>query len=373
MRIETLAVHASGAADKATGAVTPPINLSTTFERDPDGGYAKGYSYQRKTNPNREGLEEALRSLEGGSAAAAFSSGSAAGSAVFQAMGPGAHVVAPLDAYYGLRAILDDCMRPWGVDVSFVDTCDLGAVAAAMRPTTRVVWVETPSNPLLRVADVRAIASLAHEVGAICVCDNTLATPVLMRPFDLGADLVVHATTKYVGGHSDAIGGAIVAREPSPLFDRIRHLQHILGAVPSPFECWLIVRGIKTLPYRMRAHCENAMRIAEFLATHPAVDAVRYPGLSSDPGHVLAARQMSGFGGLLSFEVAGGAREAIAVVSRCRLFTRATSFGGVESLIEHRASIEGPGSTVPANLLRVSAGLEHPDDLIEDLARSLSG
>lgn len=371
MRIETLAVHAAAAAEASTGAITPPIHLSTIFERAADGGYPRGYSYQRKSNPNRTALEEALRALEGGEAAAAFSSGSAATTALFQTLKPGDHVVAPGDAYYGTRVILDDCMRPWGLEVTYADTTDVESVRRAVRPQTRIVWVETPSNPMLKIADVAELARIAHASGALCVVDNTLPTPMLQQPFALGADFAVHATTKYLGGHSDVIGGAVVAKKDDAAFERVRHLQHALGAVPSPFECWLVLRGMRTLPYRMRAHCENALRVAQFLEAHPAVDAVHYPGLRRHPGHELAARQMQGFGGLLSFQVRGEAADAMRVASRCRLFTRATSFGGVESLIEHRASIEAPGTTTPVNLLRVSAGLEHPDDLIEDLAQAL--
>jgi len=372
MRIETLAVHAAAAADSATGAITPPIHVSTIFERDRDGEYSRGYSYQRKSNPNREALEKALTALEGGAGAAAFSSGSAASTAIFQAFESGVHVVAPADAYYGTRVILSDCLKPFGVEVSYVDITDVDAVRRAIKPTTRVVWVETPSNPMLKIADVRMLAGVARQGGAVCVCDNTLPTPVLQRPLELGADFSIHATTKYIGGHSDVIGGAVVAREQGPMLDRIRHLQHALGAVPSPFDCWLVVRGLRTLPYRMRAHCENAQRVAEFLASHARVEAVHYPGLKDHPGREIAARQMRGFGGLLSFQVRGGEEAAMAVAARCAIFTRATSFGGAESLIEHRASIEGPGTSTPRNLLRVSVGLEHPDDLIEDLTQALA-
>jgi cystathionine gamma-synthase len=371
MRLETLAVHAAGALDPSTGAVTPPIHLSTIFERDADGAYSRGYSYQRKSNPNRAALEGAVNALEGGQGAAAFSSGSAAAAAVFQSLASGAHIVAPADAYYGTRVILDDCLRPWGVETTFVDIADLDAVRRALRPATRVLWVETPSNPMLKIADVAELSRIAHEAGALCVCDNTLPTPVLQQPFRLGADLAVHATTKYIGGHSDVIGGAVVVREAGPFFERVRHLQHAQGAVPSPFDCWLVLRGLRTLPYRMRAHCENAMRVATYLKGHAKVEAVHYPGLSDHPGHDIAARQMSGFGGLLSFQVRGDASTAMSVAARCKVFTRATSFGGPESLIEHRASIEGPGTPIPQNLLRVCAGLEHPDDLIEDLAQAL--
>jgi cystathionine gamma-synthase len=371
MRIETLAVHAGGQPESATGAVTPAIHLSTIFERDADGQYPRGYSYSRKSNPTRDSLERALTAIEGGAGAVAFASGSAATTAVLQTLSPGDHVIAPADAYYGTRVILNDCMLPWGLEVTYVDIADLEAVRAALRPRTRLLWVETPSNPMLKVSDIAALVTIAHAAGALCACDNTLSTPVLSQPLRLGADLVVHATTKYIGGHSDVLGGAVIAREAGASLDRIRHLQHVLGAVASPFDCWLVMRGLRTLPYRVRAHCDNAMRVATYLAAHAGVDVVHYPGLPSDPGHLLSARQMSGFGGLLSFEVKGGAAAATGIAARCRLFTRATSFGGPESLIEHRASVEGPGTTTPQGLLRVSVGLEHPDDLIEDLAQAL--
>jgi cystathionine gamma-synthase len=371
MKIETLAVHAGHSADAATGAVTPPIYLSTTFQREADGSYPQGYVYSRSENPNREALERCLCALEGGAAAAAFSSGSAATMSVFQALSPGDHVIAPNDAYYGTAQLLREIFIRWGLEVSFVDMTDLDAVRQAGRPNTRLIWVESPSNPLLRVSDIAEIAGIAHRAGARCACDSTWATPVLQHPLELGADLVMHATTKYLGGHSDVLGGVLVSRSEDELFRRIRKIQGTGGSVPSPFECWLVLRGIRTLPYRMRAHSENAMRVARFLHRHPKVEAVLYPGLHDHPGHEIAARQMDLFGGMLSVQVSGGQQTAMAVASRVRIFTRATSLGGTESLLEHRASIEGPGTHTPQNLLRLSIGLEHPDDLIEDLAQAL--
>ena len=371
LHIETLAVHAGAAPEPATGAVSPSIHLSTIFERDADGGYSRGYSYQRKANPSRGSLETALAVMEGGAAAAAFSSGSAASATIMQTLARGDHVILPGDAYYGTRVILNDCLTPWGLEATYVDIGDLAAVRAAVRPNTRMIWVETPSNPMLQVADIAALVEIAHAAGAICVCDNTLATPVLSRPLSDGADFVVHATTKYIGGHSDVLGGAVIAREEGPTFERLRHLQHSLGAVPSPFDCWLALRGMRTLALRVRAQSASALELARFLASNAKVAAVHYPGLESAPGHAIAARQMSAFGGLLSFQVRGGESAAMDVAARCRLFTRATSFGGSESLIEHRASIEGPGTTTPADLLRVSVGLEHPADLIGDLSQAL--
>ena len=370
MRIETLAVHAGIRVDPTTGAVVPPLHTATTFEHEPDSTYPRGYLYSRSANPNRNALEECLSELEGGAAAAAFASASAATAAVFQALAPGDHVVAPLDAYFGTGKLLRDTFVPWGLVVDFVDMTDTAAIKAALTPRTKIVWAETPSNPLWRVTDVAAVAALAHGAGAVCVCDNTSA-PILQRPLALGADLVVYATTKYLGGHGDVMGGAVVARASEPLFERIRGIQTAGGAVPSPFDCWLVRRGIRTLPWRMRAHSDNALKVATFLAAHPRVEAVHYPGLSSHPHHDVARRQMTGFGGMLSMQVRGGRSAAFAVERQVRIFTCATSFGGTESLLEHRASVEGAATRSPDNLLRLSIGLEHADDLIEDLGQAL--
>ena len=372
MHIETLSVHAGRHVDLTTGAVALPIHLSTTFERDPDGSYSRGHLYARNSNPTREALEACLAALERGAAAAAFASGSAATAAVFQALAPGDHVIAPHDAYHGTGRLLRETFARWGLETTFVDMTELAEVERALRPTTRLVWVETPSNPMWKVSDIRAIAALAHGAGARCVCDNTVATPVGQSPFELGADLVVHATTKYLGGHSDLMGGAVIAREADGLFERVRAVQAAGGAIPSPFDCWLLLRGIQTLPWRVRAHSENALKVATFLAGHRRVEAVHYPGLASHRAHALAARQMRCFAGMLSFQVRGGAADALGVAGKVRLFTRATSFGGTDSLIEHRASVEGPETRTPQNLLRVSVGLEHADDLIADLEDALS-
>jgi cystathionine gamma-synthase len=371
MRLETLAVHSGHAPDAATGAVTPPIHLSTTFERAADGGFPGGHIYARTSNPNRAALETCLATLEGGADAAAFASGSAATMTLLQALSSGDHVVAPNDAYYGTAVLMREVFGRWGLEVDFADMTDLSSVRAALRPRTRLVWVETPSNPLLRITDIAGVAELAHQAGAICACDNTWASPVLQRPLELGVDVVMHATTKYLGGHSDVTGGVLVARERDDLFAHIRTIQTTGGAVPSPFECWLVARGVRTLPYRMRAHSANARAIAEFLRRHSAVETVHYPGLATHPGHELAARQMTDFGGMLSVQVRGGQDRAMGVAAKVQLFTRATSLGGSESLIEHRASVEGPDTRTPPNLLRLSIGLEHPDDLIEDLDQAL--
>ncbi|HVG79005.1 MAG TPA: aminotransferase class V-fold PLP-dependent enzyme [Patescibacteria group bacterium] len=370
MRIETLAVHAGIRVDPTTGAVVPPLHTATTFEHEPDSTYPRGYLYSRSANPNRNALEECLSELEGGAGAVAFASASAATAAVFQALAPGDHLVAPLDAYFGTGKLLRDTFVPWGLVVDFVDMTDTAAIKAALRPRTKIVWVETPSNPLWRVTDVAAVVALAHGAGAVCVCDNTSA-PILQRPLALGADLVVYATTKYLGGHGDVLGGAVVARTRDALFDRVRAIQGSGGAVPSPFDCWLVRRGIRTLPWRMRAHSDNALKVATFLATHPRVEAVHYPGLASHPQHEIARRQMTGFGGMLSVQVRGGRDAAFAVERKVRIFTCATSFGGTESLLEHRASVEGMVTRSPDNLLRLSIGLEHADDLIEDLGQAL--
>jgi len=371
MKLETIAVHAGRGIDPGTGAVTPAIHPSTTYERAPDGTYPHGYLYSRNRNPTRSALEACLAALEGGADAAAFASASAATSAVLLGLRPGDHVVAPSDAYHGTLRLLRETFSAWGLQTTFVDMTDPTAVERAARPSTRLVWVETPSNPLWRVVDIERVAAIAHKVGAVCLCDNTTATPVLQSPFALGADLVLHATTKYLGGHGDVMGGAVVARTPDGLFERVRALQASAGAVPSPFDCWLVLRGIRTLPWRMRAHSANAQRIAEFLASHPRVERVQYPGLPAHPGHDVASRQMSGFGGMLSVQVRGGASGAMLVAARLRVFTRATSFGGTESLVEHRASIEGPGTRTPDDLLRLSIGLENADDLVEDLDQAL--
>jgi cystathionine gamma-synthase len=376
MQFETIAAQAAHQIDAATGAVAPPIYLSTTFERDADGEYSRGFVYSRSDNPNRRALEQCLALLEGGeagnAATAAFASGSAATAAVFQALAPGDHVIAPDDCYHGTSRMLREVFAPWGIETSFVDMSDSGEVERAARPNTRLIWVETPSNPLLKITDIKEMAGIADSIGALSACDNTWATPMLQRPFESGADLVVHSTTKYLSGHEDVTGGAVVSREDSALFQRVRLIQNLCGAVPSPFDCWLTLRGIRTLPARMPTHSANAGRLARFLQDHPRVAAVHYPGLPDHPGHEIAARQMSDFGGMLSFQVAGGQDAAMDVAARVRLFVRATSLGGTQSLIEHRASIEGPDTKTPDDLLRVSVGLENVDDLVADLAQALS-
>ena len=374
MKLETLAIHAGREPDPSTGALREPIQLSTTFERGADGSYPHGYSYTRAGNPNRSALERAVAALEGGGDAVAFASGSAATLAVFATVAAGGRVVCSADCYHGTAKQLREILPRLGGEAEFVDTTDLDAVRRALEPGARLLWVETPSNPLLRVSDLAALADLAHARGALLGCDNTFASPILQRPFEHGADLVMHSTTKYLGGHSDVLGGIVVARAPSATLDALRDFQGTAGGVPAPFDCWLLLRSLPTLPLRVRQQSANALAVARFLAGHGRVLRVNYPGLEGHPGHALAARQMQGgFGAVVSFQVPGGATEALAVAARAQLFTRATSLGGVESLIEHRASMEGPASATPPNLVRLSVGLEHVSDLLADLGQALAG
>ncbi|HVA57963.1 MAG: aminotransferase class I/II-fold pyridoxal phosphate-dependent enzyme [Gemmatimonadaceae bacterium] len=372
MHIETTAVHAGHAPDPATGAVTPAIQLSTTFERAPDGGLPSGYLYTRNDNPNRHALETCLAALEGGVDAACFASGSAAAMALCQALETGARVVAPDDAYYGTIKLMRELFARWGLELTLVNMTDLAAVRRSVDSRTRLLWVETPSNPLVRVVDITALAELGRAAGAHVVVDNTWATPVLQRPLELGAHIALHSATKYLGGHSDVLGGALVTAQADGFWERVRTVQATGGAVPSPFDCWLTLRGIRTLPWRMRAMTENAGRIAGWLAHQSAVSAVHYPGLPSHHAYALAARQMSAPGAMLSFEVAGGREAAARVIGAVRLITRATSLGGTESLIEHRILVEPPDTKTPPGLLRLSVGLEHADDLIADLDAALT-
>jgi cystathionine gamma-synthase len=372
MRDETLCVHAGRAVDPSTGAVALPLHLSTTFERDADGEFSRGYHYVRAAHPVRDAFETCLRELEGGSDAIAASSGMAASFAVLQTLAPGERVVAARDMYYGVRDLLLGYFAEIGVESEFVDASDPAALERACARKPALVWIETPSNPLLDVLDIAACARAAHAAGARLVCENTFATPVLQRPFHHGADVVVHSVTKYLAGHSDAMAGAVVVRDDAAFAQRVRTFVNGGGAVMAPFDGWLALRGIATLALRMRAHCENAMAVARFLQDHPAVERVHYPGLESGPGHAIAQRQMNGFGGMLSFELRGGRHEAFAMLAALRLIVRATSLGGTHSLIEHRASVEGPRTRAPESLLRLSVGIEHPGDLIADLERALA-
>ena len=371
MRIETVAVHAAFSVDPSTGAVAPPIHLSTTFGRDEAGVPLAGHTYVRESNPTQDLLEEALSRLEGGEAALAFGSGMAAGLAVAQALPQGSHVVLPDDVYYAYRVAAREFFPAWGLTATFAPLDQPGALAGALRPETRLVWLESPSDPLLRITDLAPSAAIAKRIGALVLVDNTFATPILQRPLDLGADIVLHATTKGMGGHSDVQGGAVVFSRKGEFFEKVRHVRTILGAVSSPFNSWLVLRGLRTLAVRARFQSESALAVATALSRHPAVSRVNYPGLPGHPGHETAARQMAAYGSMISFHVAAGCEAAIEAVGRTRLFTRATSLGGVESLIEHRATSEGAASTAPRDLVRLSIGLEHPDDLVADLAQAL--
>lgn len=371
MKIETISVRVGRDVEAATGEVAPAVHLSTTFERDVDGEFSRGYSYVRPDNPGRRALEQCIAALEGGADATAYASGSAASLAVFSLLRPGDHVIAPIEAYHGTAKQLRDIIGPMDVRYSFIDMTQVEAVRAALTENTRLVWIETPSNPMLNLSDVETLAELAHGRGALVCCDNTFATPVWQKPFELGADLVMHSSTKYFGGHSDVMGGAVVVRDRGGLSEKLRDYQATAGSVPSPFDCWLVRRSLTTLSCRVHAQTHTAARLAQFLHRHRRVERVFYPGLESHPGHDIARKQMSGFGAMLSFCVRGGRDEAFAVAAKTQLFTRATSLGGVESLIEHRASVEGPHTVTPENLLRVSAGLEHADDLIADLDQAL--
>jgi cystathionine gamma-synthase len=375
MKIETKAIHAGDIAEQ-TRDVTSAIHLSTTFHKADDGSLPGGHLYARVSNPNREALERALAALEQGAlaempAALVFSSGSAATLAVLQSLAPGDHVICPEDAYYGTPILLKTVMAPWGLKFSLVNMQDLDAVEGAVTPATKLIWAETPSNPLLNITDLSAVVAIAKKVGAFVGVDNTWATPLLQRPLELGADVVMHSVTKYLSGHSDVLSGALVFREAGELYQRARHIQHEGGAVPSPFECWLTLRGLQTFPYRVRAQCESAQRIAEFLEKQPKIQAVHYPGLPSHPGRKIAAQQMSAFGGMMSIQVKGGQAEAFKLAAGLKLFSHATSLGGTHSLVEHRASAEGEYTRSPVNLLRLSIGLEHPDDLMGDLEQGL--
>ncbi len=373
MNLETLAIQVTRFHDANASAVTTPIYLTTTYERDSEGNLPNGFLYTRGNNPNRDLLEKGIAVLEGGAVGLAFGSGMAAISALFQAMKPGDHVITTPFAYYAAQRLLADVFEPWGLEFSLVDTSKVEEVEKAIRPNTKLFWLETPSNPLLHLTDLAALSALAHSAGALCAVDNTWATPVLQNPIALGADVVMHSTTKYFGGHSDVLGGALVLAREDELAVKLRQIQNLTGGVPSPFDCWLITRGIQTMPLRVKTQSASALPIAQWLEKHPAVERVYYPGLPSHAQHELAVTQMkNGFGGMLSFEVKGGLPGAKKVAGALKIFTQATSLGGVESLIEPRKIYEGPDSPTPDGLLRVSVGLEHTQDLIDDLAQALA-
>ena len=375
---ETRAIHAGYEPDPTTGAVIPPIYATSTYKQDGVGGLRGGYEYSRSGNPTRTALEGALAALEEGERGFAFASGLAAEDTLIRSLcTPGDHVVIPDDAYGGTFRLFDKVAKVWGVDHSPAAVSDVDAVRAAIRPgQTRLVWVETPTNPLLNIADIEALAAVAHEAGALLVVDNTFASPYLQQPLTLGADAVLHSTTKYVGGHSDVVGGAVVVRELETA-ERLAFHQNSMGAVPGPFDAFLTHRGLKTLGVRMDRHCDNAEKVVEFLGGHPAVAQVIYPGLEEHPGHTVAAKQMKRFGGMVSFRVTGGEAQALAVCENAEVFTLGESLGGVESLIEHpgrmtHASVAGTDLEVPADLVRLSVGIETADDLVADLDRALS-
>jgi cystathionine gamma-synthase len=376
---ETLAIHAGQEADPLTGEVVPPVYLTSTYKQDGVGGQRGGYEYSRSANPTRTSLEQCLAALEGGVQALAFASGMAAEDCLLRTVcAPGDHVLIPDDAYGGTYRLFARVLAAWGVQHTVVPISDTAAVRDALAATkARLVWAETPTNPLLNIADIADLAQVAHEAGAQLAVDNTFASPYLQRPLELGADFVVHSTTKYLGGHSDVVGGALITAEEG-IAEKLAYIQNATGAVAGPFDAWLTLRGIKTLAVRMDRHCANATGVAEMLASHPAVAEVFYPGLASHPGHKTAAAQMKAFGGMVSFRLRAGEEAAVAAVGRTRLFTLAESLGGVESLIEHpgrmtHASVAGSQLEVPADLIRCSVGIEDGDDLIEDLRQALPG
>ena len=371
--IETIAIHGSMKNNApANDTIVPGIELSTIYEHRNGAHTAGDYNYTRLSNPNREQLETVLAQLEEGEAALAFASGVAAITAALQSAGAGAHVLVPGDVYYGTMRIVWEFAEAWNMEIDFIDMTDLDQVKASIKPNTKMIWVETPSNPRMLITDVVSISKIAKEAGATVVIDNTWPSPLNMQPLKLGADIVIHSTTKYLSGHSDILGGAVIVKEKNAQFDRIKSIQVSQGAVPSPFDCWLLSRSIRSFPYRMRAHNENAVKLAEFLNTHPKVKTVYFPGLKDHPGHEIAIEQMSGFGGMISFLIDGGYEEAKKIVGASKMIKAATSLGGIESIWEHRKSSEGDKSPTPDNLIRLSVGLEHPDDLIADLDQALS-
>ncbi|MER3405869.1 MAG: cystathionine gamma-synthase [Chloroflexota bacterium] len=374
LAFETRAIHVGQDPDPATGAIITPIYQTSTYVQEGVGVH-KGYEYSRTDNPTRTALQHVLASLEGGAWALAYASGLAATQNVFYLLRPGDHVLLSDDAYGGTYRLVARVIANYGITFSLVDMSDLAAVEAALRPETRMVWVETPTNPYLKIVDLRRVADLVRGSQALLVVDNTFASPYLQQPLALGADLVVHSTTKYLGGHSDVVGGAVIGNDAG-IYETLKFHQNAAGAVPGPFDCWLTLRGIKTLALRMERHSANARRVAEFLSTHPAVEQVFYPGLPSHPGHEIAVRQMRDFSGMVSFTARGGYEAAATIVTSTRIFQLAESLGGVESLIEHpgrmtHASVAGTGAAVADHLVRLSVGIEDADDLIRDLEQAL--
>lgn len=371
MRFETKAIHAGLDIGNPSKAIIPPISPSTIFEIDAEGRNQDDLHYTRLQNPNRQQFEHLIATLENGEAAAAFSSGIAAGTAILQSLDTGDHVIIPEDVYAGNRMMIKSIMNRWGLETDFIDMTDLGNIESHIKPNTKMIWIETPSNPLMRITDITGVAELAKAHDLKTVADNTWPTPVNQLPLELGIDLVLHSTSKYFGGHSDILGGAVVAKNHDDFFEQILNVQKMGGAVPSPQDCWMLSRSTRTLAYRMKGHNEHAEKVVSFLVNHSRIEDVFYPGLESHKGHEIAKKQMKGFGGMISFLVDGDYDDTIKVVGRAKLIKRATSLGGVETTWEHRRSSEGDGSVTPENMIRISIGLEHPDDIIEDLERAL--
>lgn len=371
MRLETKAIHAGTKVQKSGKDIVRPIHRSTVFELNEEGFQEGDLNYTRYTNPNRLHLEALLTELEEGKACAAFSSGVAAATAVFQALDSGDHLLMPSDVYAGNRGLVKKLMKRWGMKVDFVDMTSVVNIEEHIKDNTRLIWMETPSNPMLNISDIEAITGLASSKNILTCVDNTWPSPINQKPLNLGADLVLHSTTKYLGGHSDILGGAVIAKKEDGIFERIRENQQIAGAVPSPQDCWLLCRSIQTLPYRMRGHNEHAGLLARFLQNHSKVEKVFYPGLATHVGHDIAEKQMAGFGGMISFLIDGNMQDTLNIVAGTTLIRRATSLGGVETTWEHRRSSEGNDSQTPDNLIRISVGLEHADDLMEDLEQAL--
>ena len=373
MKKETIAVHGSHLKDETAGAIAAPVFLTTTFERALDGTYPKGHMYSRNSNPNRIALEKGLAALEGASRGFAFGSGLAAVNAVFQCLQSGDHILLPEVGYYASYKLAEEILGPWGLEVTQVDMTDLAQVEKAIQKNTKLIWAETPANPMLCITDIQGLAQIAKKHKIKLGVDNTMGTPVLQNPIAHGADIVMHATTKYIGGHSDIMGGAVLVKEDDEWAKRIERVQILMGATPNPLDCYLLARGLKTLPLRMREHSANALELAKRLEKHPKVEKVHYPGLESHPQHALAKAQMpQGFSGMIALQVKTGETETREMAGKLQIFQQATSLGGVESLVEHRKSIEGPQSTTPGNLLRFSIGLEHVDDLWADLEQVLA-
>jgi cystathionine gamma-synthase len=372
MEFSTRIIHEDNIKD-GSGAVMSPIILSTTFERGEDGiSYPGGFFYSRYDNPNRHSMEQKLAKMENGAGCVSFASGLAAATVVFQSLKTGDHIILPDDTYFSIRTILDTMFSGFGLSYTLVDMTDHATLKAAIQPNTKLVWMETPSNPLIKVTDIAAVVAIAKEHGCFTVADNTWATPFYTRPTELGVDIVLHSTTKYLGGHSDILGGALIFKEQGQRYEFIKACQKLGGAVPSPYDCWLLCRSLTTFVARMPIHSNNAMQLAQYLETHPKIERVLYPGLASHPQHEVAARQMeNGFGGMLSILVKGDRSTALKLADKLQLFTHATSLGGVESLIEHRKSIEGDLSPTPDNLLRISVGIEDVKDLINDFEQAL--